>query len=798
MDSSSRPPPPPPPDEDGGRQGGRGNNHHHHTRKRPRVSSPGAGGKILSSPSSSSSVVDEEGTIEGTWNNNNSTEDRHGSAPPAAVGDSINNTIVYKIPTVKEQRHFRECFRQISFNISGVYDVHNLVVFHFLFREPPDPAFVHVAPISSRWNLEQYDNIPERDKWWKDDEVYILKSFPKFVIPADILKLVSNRLRSEPTFIADVLRTRVKQLVMDDETLTEKSRMMKKTEEVVDETLSHCDILSTLYDDELFFYEIGRLDFIDFDDTWLGDISYLEERCAKEYFIWYHVIFFILGRASPRLKDDADFQKDVFFGADFHPRPGSVLEHASDRLKDDPDFIISTIGRDKYHGALDYASERLRNDKRFLMRVQKELLDPKFQDRDEYAGVLDFASERLCDDKGFVQTICSLTDLVEVHLMSDRLRNDKSFLLKVIEITGDYTFLYNADNVGLCEFVQRGNGPPTCCDDFDIVRACIRACKVMPDERSGQHDDEVLMTWNRCPPLGFASERLRDNEDLVKIAIAKNPLWIYHASARLRSDESMALFALETLRDCPPGLPRFVKGGYIRAACHLFSRSFSLSLRRNGVFVSKALMLVPYVRYAMKWYDEDVAVDVSPYRIGVSGTTWYEDDDLNALAIALGSGPLTINGRPVPDFWSHRFGREFGHEKLVEFWKSMTAAHRKIEAFDKELLSITNEEDDLLRVGLDRRMRRKKRYDGFDSDTCFSLADWNRQKWYRVWLVDQRGRAVTHRQLPGEVLKRIVRYTGIDRLLKKSSQVEKFEPLLSKLVERNLVMPEPKVSRRQS
>jgi hypothetical protein len=169
-----------------------------------------------------------------------------------------------------------------------------------------------------------------------------------------------------------------------------------------------------------------------------------------------------LKNASDRLKDDEDIVKKAVLN------DSGAFEYASDRLKDDKDFVkwvITASGSIK--NILNFASERVRNelkdDKNALMAALKSNWYPSKtvlqyasdrlrDDKDfvlEQVGsngdVLEYASNRLKDDEEVVLAAI-LSDLSALKYASDRLKDDKEFFLSLVKINY-YTLKYASDRL---------------------------------------------------------------------------------------------------------------------------------------------------------------------------------------------------------------------------------------------------------------------------------------------------------------------------------------------------------------
>mmetsp|Transcript_61703 Transcript_61703/g.151016 ORF Transcript_61703/g.151016 Transcript_61703/m.151016 type:complete len:281 (-) Transcript_61703:588-1430(-) len=248
-------------------------------------------------------------------------------------------------------------------------------------------------------------------------------------------------------------------------------------------------------------------------------------------------------------------------------------------------------------------------------------------------------------------------------------------------------------------------------DDDDIVRECIRAWSesLLVIQSTQPTEDRLdLLAKKRAAtdsPLRFVSDRLRDDRQLVMSVLKFNPYQISDASERLKADQEIALFVLESFRDYPASIerPHGLYGGNGRFGVFTLFDHCPRPWRVDVEFIAKAARRHPVVL--------DVVASSSD-----NSRLMHGDDAPRLLAIALGGSATAMNVQDdAVDFWVHRYGRHFFYDKLVEFWNHSVArfVRHNLLKFDIELYGIRNDVDDILRAGLDRTRRRHRRYDGF-------------------------------------------------------------------------------------
>ena len=169
---------------------------------------------------------------------------------------------------------------------------------------------------------------------------------------------------------------------------------------------------------------------------------------------------------------------------------GYLIQEASARLRDDEEVALEALSQQP--GAIQFVSERLRDDKDFILKAFEIIHGggKRFAHLANFG--YEYLSERLRDDEEILSRLIGCRPRF-LGLASERLKNDKEFLLK---------HLYN-----------------------DLPCYASDALK---------DDPEFLMNFTH--PVEFASERLKDDRDFVLKAILKGYGDLRFASDRLRED----------------------------------------------------------------------------------------------------------------------------------------------------------------------------------------------------------------------------------------------------------------------
>ena len=679
--------------------------------------------------------------------NNDDGDFSSNTAAAAAAADTTTTVKVgkssvqrYKNPTEQERREVMELLSQTN-------------GFYRLFRPNKQSKI-------GRECHELYTDIPEGDKWWKDDTDLLLNI--RYHPPDDALSFVSDRLQLDKDFIIDLLSKRLWN--------TPDSHIAPSPEYL--RMLQHCN--SSVVDDDDFLRRALRIPQNHF------------KRRFKHRYDRYEMYesgrsrSLILKYASPRLKDDDEFVTEICNGY------SEVLGFASDRLKDDADFILSLIK--PYNNFLEYTSKRLRDDAEFMLRAQEKigkencvakLASERLRSHRDFmldvqkkiakdTSVLLFVSEQLLGDGEFLVRVWSITgrEGVDFNRINTKLRDDKAFILRSIDVTKSFT------NLG--KFSSRLR------EDEDVVRKCL---KMWEGQRlhllsSGNFLPKKVKPIIISSPLEFANGSVLDSAEIVMLSIKYDPASLQYASLRLRSDEDLVTFALKRWRDSIEAhrLP-------FKTWNELWAGVAS-PLKDNRQFVSKALRFCPYF-----------LSHTHCSRFGLEGELNVELENVRLVGIALG-GTTGNTDHPTEDFWTVFYGLPFHHNRLLDFWKNNSTCnlvHGYLRRQETALTKLGGTGDSLMPI-FNRIDSTNRRFDGFIDDK-FNMSDWKSRKWERLWLIDRAGISFcktcsSHNwKLPTDVLRCIAGFAGIDGIIKKTGQIEKYACLLNVLLRRCIVVP---------
>lgn len=218
------------------------------------------------------------------------------------------------------------------------------------------------------------------------------------------------------------------------------------------------------------------------------------------------------------------------------------LSAASDRLKDDKDIILAAVNNGGIH-TLSYASERLRDDKEVVLTAviknpeslqyasdrlkDSELIVKTAMDRHNERNPLQYASERLRTNPELLNSNKEVVisdrekameaireDHTKLKYVDKSLLNNKDFIMDAVKVTVGIAIEYTSDELK---------------KDADVVLASLSRVNINALETAGAEirDNKDFMMKAvaiRGDALYYASDRLKDDVDIVKTAIAHDPV----------------------------------------------------------------------------------------------------------------------------------------------------------------------------------------------------------------------------------------------------------------------------------
>ena len=202
---------------------------------------------------------------------------------------------------------------------------------------------------------------------------------------------------------------------------------------------------------------------------------------------------------------------------------GHNLEYASEELRDDNEIVHLAIKNSGYE-VFKYASDRLKNDKPFILKILTY-----------FSYSLYFVSETLCDDREVVLTAVKHNGDV-FDAASERLRNDREIALTAIGKAED------------------GSGRPFR-DVGDELRHdrqfILDAMNVEPwvftyldEEFRNDRELAMLAVQRRGGALSYLSKELQNDREIVLNAVNVLGCALEYASAKLKNDREIVLTAI--------------------------------------------------------------------------------------------------------------------------------------------------------------------------------------------------------------------------------------------------------------
>jgi len=253
---------------------------------------------------------------------------------------------------------------------------------------------------------------------------------------------------------------------------------------------------------------------------------------------------FNLGSASEEERDNTELVRQAV------ARKGKLLHCASDRLRDD--FETCLLAVRQYPTALEHCSARLQCDPRLVRaavakaRNALQYASPELRDDPDLVRAalkkegcaLRWASVRLRGDRELVLLALAESSQALTYA-SEELKADKGFALQVYE-----------KNPG----VRLGVWSSELRDDPDVARAAFGENGQRSSNFSGASDrlrsDPDFVKWavERKPEvIRIASPEMRDNVEVMRVVVTRDPQLFSQASMRARSDPELALAAVEGL-----------------------------------------------------------------------------------------------------------------------------------------------------------------------------------------------------------------------------------------------------------
>lgn len=253
------------------------------------------------------------------------------------------------------------------------------------------------------------------------------------------------------------------------------------------------------------------------------------------------------------------------------------LQFASERLRNDEQIILPMVNR-KTAKILKFIGQELNRDRQFIMKCinqyawSLEHLSYEWKDAKDVVlaavnkscgACLAFASDRLRNDREFVM-LCITINAMSLQFLGDKLKHDRDFILSAMKVNGsalDHVPHFQNDKMVVMNAVtQNGNALYYASDDLkndeQVVMTAVKnySLALIYASDSLRHNVEFVLKCieeKGAPFLGagFSGERavpdklnavpdkLKDDFDFMVRAVKLDRNCIQYASERLKNDE---------------------------------------------------------------------------------------------------------------------------------------------------------------------------------------------------------------------------------------------------------------------
>ena len=433
--------------------------------------------------------------------------------------------------------------------------------------------------------------------------------------------------------------------------------------------------------------------------------------------------------ASNRLLHDKEFIRTIL---PYHKNPDDLVNNAPAQWQDDKNFMIN-------------AMEVIANERSVYTRQWSD---------DRKMATLKLSSPRLLDDETYLLEVYDKSPTLFAYrtylVSSERLHKNKKF---VMDLIADYE-----KSIALYSILH-----PSLKDDRDIFHRAIGVYTGYVRMRYPKSNGDYLYPLS---PLQHASDRLKDDDELVRLSVTAFSENLSIASDRIKTSQEHILFALESWRDNPDNdePPRF------------FDNDVSSDHKSSYRFMRQAVALCPRI-------------------LEFSDRKLFSDEDFCSLvSIALGGN--SKNGTNH-QFWINFYGSRHFRRHLISFWQHWSFC-RQVCCDVRKLSNKITSLGGYSLFPIFQGSKREKR-DGFVSSmgvASFCADSWAQRQWEKVWLLQQIGQiqCAGRKQkdklsLEPDIIRCIAEFAGYDQILKLTKQLRAFQPLLNTLLEQKLEDP---------
>ncbi len=218
-----------------------------------------------------------------------------------------------------------------------------------------------------------------------------------------------------------------------------------------------------------------------------------------------------LGYASDKLKNDKEFMMKVI------KKDSLCLAYVSNNLKKDKEFILQILA--KQYLSFAFISEELRKDREFMLQAIKR-----------NGETVEYASEELRNDKDFMLQAISCNAICFPYA-SDKLKNNKDFVLQAIAINcaviEHLKDIFRDDKDVILKLLE--------IDEYGI------ALLYASDRLKNNKEFMLQVVDINIKSLEYLGDKLRNDSDFILKAFEKDSRSLEYASDRLKNDEEFML-----------------------------------------------------------------------------------------------------------------------------------------------------------------------------------------------------------------------------------------------------------------
>jgi hypothetical protein len=337
-----------------------------------------------------------------------------------------------------------------------------------------------------------------------------------------------------------------------------------------------------------------------------------------------------------------EYYEDILYIID-NSKNINILQNVDYNLKNNKKLIeILSVINTK---SIKYASKEILNDKVFFLDIIKQY-------RGKYYNILKYLSDDLKDDEELIYELLSVkTYTFEFKYISDRLKNNYDFILKVIKKNSDileYVSKEFKNNIEIVLETVNTNGymlkyaskqlqnnkkvvleaiknyglalkyaGKELKNDKDIVLHAVNrnglALQYVNNELKNDKDIVSCAVNNNGVSLCYAGEEFKDDKDIVLCAVNNEGGALQYASERLQNDKEIVLHAVTNNNNSSLEYEELNNEDIIsRAFINPYNFTYaSNELRNDKIFVLNLLKInINIINFASEKIHEEIILDI--------------------------------------------------------------------------------------------------------------------------------------------------------------------------------------------